>query len=58
MARMSEIVVSITADLTKLNRAMDEARVQVVILGDRFHDLWLYSQPWYRQWWHFLWCHR
>jgi hypothetical protein len=58
MTRISDITVTLTASFEKFHRAIDDARRGVVRLADTWHDQWLYSLPWYRQWWHFLWCKR
>jgi hypothetical protein len=58
MARVSDIVISITANMERFRRGLEDARRAMVRLADTWHDTWLYSQPWYRQVWHFLWCKR
>jgi hypothetical protein len=59
MTTLGEITVQITANLAKFREAIEDARMHTVHLADIWHDRWLYSQPWYRQYWHWIrGCHR
>jgi hypothetical protein len=59
MTTLGEITVQLTANVERFRRAIEDARMHTVHLADIWHDQWLYSLPWYRQWWHWVrGCHR